>query len=98
MCDDWDDLIEYVVQKFLRNFQTVGCDFSGSSPNSNGSQSQDGSRSIEPESQQLVPDNQGDRRSSPAGGEEGAVAEEADVEQAVSDIESLKGRLLDSGL
>ena len=26
MCDDWDDLIEFVVQKFLRSYQTGdGC-------------------------------------------------------------------------
>lgn len=29
MCDDWKDLIKYVVQKFFRNFQTSICCESG---------------------------------------------------------------------
>ena len=37
MCDDWDDLIEYVVQKFLRNFHSTGSAMvTGSSPDEDG--------------------------------------------------------------
>ena len=88
MCDDWDDLIEYVVQKFLRNFQTSGSFEVESPQNRSLSGSQEGSRSMESETQQ-PPDAQ--TAEQPAGDDDPFF------EVPPTDIESLKGRLMDSG-
>lgn len=90
MCDDWDDLIEYVVQKFLRNFQTTG-GFDVGSPHrsAGGSQDQEGSRSMESEHQQGY---DGEHRGSASAGDDDIF-----FETPATDIESLKGRLMDSG-
>lgn len=86
MCDDWDDLIEYVVQKFLRNFQTGGgCSNESSLPGSCQDQ-QEGAEAMDQPS--------GD------GNEEGAVGGEDPMSESgasTPDIEVLKGRLKDSG-
>lgn len=85
MCDDWDDLIEYVVQKFLRNFQTGGCYDAGSPQRSvSGSPDQEGSPSAESEQQLLEP-------------EQTAGDDDIFYEVPKSDIESLRGQLMDSG-
>lgn len=85
MCDDWDDLIEYVVQKFLRNFQTGGCYDAGSPQRSvSGSPDQEGSPSAESEQQPLEP-------------EQTAGDDDIFYEVPKSDIESLRGQLMDSG-
>ncbi|XP_057372867.1 protein timeless-like [Daphnia carinata] len=85
MCDDWDDLIEYVVQKFLRNFQTGGCYDAGSPQRSvSGSPDQDGSPSAESEQQPIDP-------------EQTAGDDDIFYEVPKSDIESLRGQLMDSG-
>lgn len=89
MCDDWDDLIEYVVQKFLRNFQTTG-GFDVGSPHRSGSGSQEGSRSMESEHQ---PGFDMENRGSASAGDDDIF-----FDTPATDIDSLKGRLMDSGL
>ncbi|XP_046461857.1 protein timeless-like isoform X1 [Daphnia pulex] len=88
MCDDWDDLIEYVVQKFLRNFQTGGCYDVGSPQRSvSGSPDQEGgSPATDTEAQQ-----QFDAQASPAGDDDPFF------DTPRTDIESLRGQLMDSG-
>ncbi len=86
MCDDWDDLIEYVVQKFLRNFQSSGC-YEVGSPQRSLSGSQEGTRSME--SDPLPPFD--------APTEQVAGDDDPFFEVPPTDIESLKGRLMDSG-
>lgn len=93
MCDDWDDLIEYVVQKFLRNFQTNGCyDVASPQRSVSGSQDQEGSRSMESEPQHSY-DIQPEPRGSATAGDDDPF-----FEAPPSDVESLRGRLMDSGL
>lgn len=93
MCDDWDDLIEFVVQKFLRNFQSSGC-YEVESPHRslNESQDQEGSRSMESEPQQTFEASAEQRGSTSAVGDDDPF-----FEAPPSDIETLRGRLMDSG-
>ena len=88
MCDDWDDLIEYVVQKFLRNFQTGGC-YDVDSPQRSLSGSPDGSPLADSETQQQQFDSQAEQTT----GDDDPFF---DVPR--TDIESLMGQLKDSGL
>jgi len=89
MCDDWDDLIEYVVQKFLRNFQTGGCyDVDVESPQRSVSGSPDqegGSPGTDSEAHQPF--------DAQATGDDDPF-----FDAPRTDIESLRGQLMDSGL
>lgn len=85
MCDDWDDLIEYVVQKFLRNFQTGGC-YDAGSPQRSVSGSPMCSRSTESEQQPF------DHLPEQTTGDDDIF-----YEVPRTNIESLRGQLMDSG-
>lgn len=87
MCDDWDDLIEYVVQKFLRNFQTGGASSgSGTPPLSLQDQEGGASRSMA-----------SDHSAEALHEEQATGADDPFADVPISDIETLKGRLRDSG-
>ncbi len=84
MCDDWDDLIEYVVQKFLRNFQTGGA---FSEPGTPASHPDSNSRSMASV----------DEAEEGAGGEGSGDPSASSDSATIPEIEILRGRLRDSG-
>jgi hypothetical protein len=83
LCDAWEDLIEYVVQKFMLNFQTNGClNTESLHRNSDGSQDQSNNSIL---TELSAPQSQ-------------AVDEDDQFQSVLSlDIESLKNMLVELG-